>query len=392
MNTYSSGGFCRREETQKLRALNSVELHSTENLTINQQVEGEIATKRKRSGFYRREKTCEETYCRMVGSVGGGNVRGNVLRETLKLEFNKRPSDIRIICSCNGLLLCSTTRDCNNLARRYYVYNPTSNKFSTLPKLDGEEDWISSQICGMNLAFDPAKSPHYKVVCIRSWRYMYQLEVYSSETGGPWRKCGEPFKAQVIFQTGVYWNGAIHWIMNGFRNSLHFWDSRDSLYFNVDDEILRVMPLLPLPDASNWKSNYRFWESCDHLHYIIDIIRSSISFNVYEMRQDYSEWFIKYRVDLSPVVAAFPEMIRSNPINFYMDWRNRPIYALCSLVRGEKDEDSFLVLNIEGKAIRYNIVYQTFETIFEFVGAEVEGRERFLGRIGYQYIESLCGV
>ncbi|KAK6121901.1 hypothetical protein DH2020_044356 [Rehmannia glutinosa] len=134
------------------------------------------------------------------------------------------PSGIGIVQSCNGLLLCSNFR-ARVHNRRYYVYNPTTNKFSTLPKID-EGGGISVRIHGMSLAFDPAKSPHYKVVCVRqlgldSGQYEYQFEVYSSETG-PWRKCGEPFTTEVNFENGVYWNGAIHWVNNGIGDSLYF--------------------------------------------------------------------------------------------------------------------------------------------------------------------------
>ncbi|KAI3471007.1 hypothetical protein Pfo_027670 [Paulownia fortunei] len=263
-----------------------------------------------------------------------------------KLKFTKDPSGIGILQSCNGLLLCCGFR-ARDHDRRYYVYNPTTKKFSTLPKLDGRRG-ISTRIHGMNLAFDPPKSPHYKVVCVRglgmhSGEYQYQFEVYSSETG-PWRKCGEPFTAQLNFEKGVYWNGSIHWISNGLG---------DSLYFNPDDQMLQIMPLPPTPDGWNWRSNYYFGESCDHLHYI-EIFGPEIQFNVYEMKRNYSEWFVKYQVDLSPVFAAYPVL------DLY--------YALprLTLVRGEKEEDSFLVLHIPGKAIRYNLVYRTFVTVYEY--------------------------
>ncbi|KAK6117894.1 hypothetical protein DH2020_048362 [Rehmannia glutinosa] len=192
-----------------------------------------------------------------------------------KLKFIKDPSGIRIVQSCNGLLLCSNFR-ARVHNRRYYVYNPTTNKFSTLPKID-EGGGISARIHGMSLAFDPAKSLTTKLFVSDNWDWI-RFEVYSSETG-PWRKCGYPFTAQVNFENGVYWNGAIHWINNGIG---------DSLYFNIDDQNLRIMPMPPIPDGWDWRSNYYFGESCDHLHYI-EIISPQIQFNVYEMRRDYSE-------------------------------------------------------------------------------------------------------
>ncbi|KAL0382273.1 UNVERIFIED_CONTAM: F-box protein [Sesamum calycinum] len=148
------------------------------------------------------------------------------------------------------------------------------------------------------------------------------------------------------------------------------------------------MPMPPIPDGWDWRSNYYFGESCDHLHYI-EIYGPQIQFNVYEMKRDYSAWFVKYQVDLSPVVAANPRMIRDNfePTDWYY-------YALSvfGLVRGEQEEDSFLILQIPGKAIRYNIVWKTFEIVHEFEEAEVDDSLRFPGVHGFQYIESLCCV
>ncbi|KAL2248562.1 F-box protein At5g07610-like [Sesamum indicum] len=301
-----------------------------------------------------------------------------------QLNITEECSGFRILQSCNGLLLCCSSSWGRYYSKRYYVYNPTTKRFSALPKLDGAS-WGSTGVRGMSLAFDPAKSPHYKVVCVRGFdvdseEYHYQFEVYSSEKG-PWRKCGEPFTADVDFENGVYWNGAVHWISNG---------AGDSFYFNTDSEVLEKMPMPPIPDGWDWRSNYYFGESCDHLHYI-EIYAPQIQFNVYEMKRDYSAWFVKYQVDLSPVVAANPGMIRDNfePT----DWHYYA-FSVFVLVRGEQEEDSFLVLQIPGKAIRYNIVCKTFEIVHEFEGAEeVDDDSLTFPRVnGFQYIESLCCV
>ncbi|KAL7147681.1 hypothetical protein ABFS83_06G123700 [Erythranthe nasuta] len=300
-----------------------------------------------------------------------------------KLDFDDEPRGVRILQSCNGLLLC-----CSNLARecnkRYYVYNPTTTNFSTLPKLNGVGG-ISKRMCGMSLAFDPAKSPHYKVVCVRrlqsdSGEYRYQFAVYSSEKG-PWREWGDPYTAEVGFERGMYWNGAIHWINNGTANSC---------YFDLERRALEIMPMPPVPEEWDWRSNSYFGESCGHLHYV-ELFGAQIKFDVHEMKTDHSEWFVKYRVDLSCVVGAYPEMICDNfdP----MDWFYYA-FTIFTLVRGEEEEDSFLALQIPGKVVRYNLVRKTFETMheFEFEGGASEGSLRFPSTIGFQYIESLCCV
>ncbi|EYU31304.1 hypothetical protein MIMGU_mgv1a019213mg, partial [Erythranthe guttata] len=254
---------------------------------------------------------------------------------------------VRILQSCNGLFLCcsNSASDCN---KRYYVYNPTTKNFSTLPKISGVGG-ISRRMCGMNLAFDPAKSPHYRAVCVGrlqldSGDYRYQFAVYSSEKG-PWRKWGDPFMAEVGFEKGVYWNRAIHWISNGTANSC---------YFNLERQVLKIMPMPPIPDEWDWRSNSYIGESCGHLHYV-EFFGAQIQFDGYEMKMDHSEWFVKYRVDLSRVVDVYPEMIRDyfDPMDWYY-------YAFT------------IFTLIPGKVVRYNLICKTFETMHEFEGGESE--------------------
>ncbi|KAK6130048.1 hypothetical protein DH2020_036175 [Rehmannia glutinosa] len=290
-------------------------------------------------------------------------------------KYIKDSSGIRILQSCNGLMLCRSDRASKN-HRKYYICNPTTKEYSTLPRLVGRGGF-SRTIRGLNLAFDPSKSPYYKVVCVRELglcrakEHQYQFEVYSSETdGGIWRKCGEPFTAQVNFKHGVCWNGAIHWIS--------IICAEKSIYFNPYDKLMmpKVMPTPPVSDGHFSTRNYYFGESHDHLHYI-DVCRMVTGFKVYEMKKDYSEWFSKYRVDLSYVVGYY-------------------LFSICTVVRGKKEKDSFLVLQVNpGKLIRYNLVCGTFETICEASGSMVQVHHPFTGpkaEFPLQYIESLSRV
>ncbi|KAL7180953.1 hypothetical protein ACSBR1_039914 [Camellia fascicularis] len=276
------------------------------------------------------------------------------------LTVNPGLSGIRILNSCHGLLCC-LGYDHIKHAEYYHVLNPTTKQSTTLPEphLPGLE--------GLTLAFNPSKSPHYKVVSVWSSSRIvsikapyvhdcyYQIEIYSSETGS-WRASGEPFTVsafQLGIQEGVYWNGAIHW----------FCDGGDALYFNVDQEYLGTMPMPPIPEGKEYydRASRYAWESRDHLH-MIDIYDGAYNrFNVYEMARDYSEWFVKYQVDLDAVGAAFPKMIEILS-------GNKPFqaYNILTLVREENDEDSFMVLHMpDGKIIQYNLVDKSFKTIYD---------------------------
>ncbi|KAK6117044.1 hypothetical protein DH2020_049187 [Rehmannia glutinosa] len=269
------------------------------------------------------------------------------------INFIEDTWGIRILQSCNGLFLCCSDRGIK-IYRKYYVCNPITKKYSTLPR--SKFWWL---ICGLYLAFDPSKSSYYKVICVREseWyppkEHKYQLEVYSFEPGGCiWRKCGEPFMApQVNFKHGVYWNGAIHWLSTTATGK--------SIYFNPDDQLMmpKVMPTPPILDDHFSTRNCYFGESCGHLHYI-DVYRMVTGFKVYEMNRDYSEWFCKYRLDLSNIVG----------IN---------LFSICTVVRGKKENDSFLVLQVYDHRATYHHV-----EVFDHLSCAASGPFVGFGRRG----------
>ncbi|KZV13782.1 F-box protein-like [Dorcoceras hygrometricum] len=289
------------------------------------------------------------------------------------------PSGVRILQSCNGLMLCCSLITANN-GPEYFVYNPTTKKLSILPKPD-QTNGISETIRGINLAFEPVKAFHYKIVSVRSLESdsSFKIIVYSSETHS-WQEQSHPFTSAASFDKGVYWNGAIHW-MDTVGNA-------ESLYFNVATKALRNTPSLPLTYTTRCKRDNYFGESCDHLHFI-DMRGPRVKLVVYELERDYSGWFMKYQVDLSAVVVANPTMAlrRGNPM-FWCGF----VFEVSAVIRGEEDEDSFLVLQIPGKMVRFNIVHKTFEDLVDFDGRVVWSSLKFPNVGGFQYIQSICCV
>ncbi|MCD7451898.1 hypothetical protein HAX54_013923 [Datura stramonium] len=279
-----------------------------------------------------------------------------------KLTFVDDPSGIRILQSCNGLLLCCSFR-VHEPNINYYVYNPTTQQFVTLPRPGGSRQ-ISRAVLGMKLAFDPWKSPNYKVVCIRfSDEFFpddqhYQIEIYSSQTK-KWRVSGPPFLARYdigFTYTGVYWNGAIYWECGD-----------NSLRFNVEQEKLEKFPMPCI--GRSWDDHEEsrvayYGESCGYLHLVQVYSRHKLAFfNIYEMKTDGTEWFLKYQVNVEGVVDAFPCIIRR-----YLeptDWHYLAMAVLC-VVRGEKEEDAFMVLHIPKMVKRYNLTDYTFQKLCEF--------------------------
>ncbi|KAL3650414.1 hypothetical protein CASFOL_006817 [Castilleja foliolosa] len=256
-----------------------------------------------------------------------------------------------ILQSCNGLLLCIVVLDNSMIIR------------------------------GIYLAFDPSKSPHYKVVCVLKpfGNGLHLFEVYSSETGS-WRKGGEIFNwyAEFNFENGVYWNGAIHWY-------------RRSVYLNLDcDQTPKVFPKPPLQYKCYDKFDYYFGESCDHLHFV-DAKSPLAEFIVYEMKRDYSEWFVKYKINIPEIERDYSEWFAKFEGTFIVPGLEN-MTRRYTLVRGKSDEDSFLVIAIGKRIVRYNIEQKTCETLCDFEST-VGDRPVYWGvKRPFQYIESICSV
>ncbi|KAK9051325.1 hypothetical protein SSX86_027952 [Deinandra increscens subsp. villosa] len=272
------------------------------------------------------------------------------------LGFYFDPRGIKIIQSCNGLLLC-----CSNLgqecARKYSVFNPTTKQFAMIPSVPGGQN-VRRTIRFMCLAFHPTDCVHFKLVCIRSVvpnGKLFQIQVYSSDTG-KWKISCESFSNSMTYRhSGVYWNGAIHW-----SPSCH-----NPLYFKIEGERLHT---LPLPgNVASFGGYYDgaipkyFGESRGHLHLVETANHENrLHLNVYEMSIDHSGWFVKYQVELDELPGAFPKMMNSylppsSPYYYEFD--------VFDVVRGEKEEDTFMVVRIPGKIIRYNVYDKSFKEV-----------------------------
>ncbi|KAI5670279.1 hypothetical protein M9H77_10643 [Catharanthus roseus] len=292
-----------------------------------------------------------------------------------KLKFVQDQFGLKILQSCNGLLLCRSfsVRDgnCN-----YYIFNPSTTQFTTLPP-PIYRDFIYTDgfhsIYDVNLAFDPRKSPHYKAICTYVSNKLvdgFEIEVYSSETG-LWNHIDQPFSHRPLsegvdfqissydFQTGVYWNGAINW-MGGYYYLF---------YFNFDEERFVTVPIMPVI-PNDWEDRRKYFgESNDHLHMIISNGNRVTNFNVYEMDKEYSGWFIKYRIDLDieTVLKAIPEShdldIGLDPLDYY---RFLVLDVIITGPEKEEEEESYLVLSIPGNVVRYNIKDKSFKKLFQF--------------------------
>ncbi|GJU79071.1 hypothetical protein Tco_1276141 [Tanacetum coccineum] len=97
------------------------------------------------------------------------------------LGSNEEADNAKILQSCNGLLLCSGSGS----PAFDYVYNPCTNLFKRLSKPENSHDDSLFLVCViLRIAFDPRKSPFYKVVQImKRPNTNLEIQVYSLEIG-----------------------------------------------------------------------------------------------------------------------------------------------------------------------------------------------------------------
>ncbi|CAO2819481.1 unnamed protein product [Amaranthus hypochondriacus] len=253
-----------------------------------------------------------------------------------KLSFLEN-LDVQIVHSCNGMFLCMSQS-----SKSYYVCNPRTRRLELLPSLT-----CMAGDFALNLAYHPYILPYYKVICVQKMEHkssVHQISVYSSKTRN-WTSLGKRFVAQgdIDFSQGVFSNGSMHWMRR----------AKKGLYLNLEDEVLREMPNLPLKEGYPLASCEYFGESQGHIFYLIGSSQLCF-FELFEMKEDYTGWFLRIVIDLKALAVDFPIMGRrsNNP---------HPIFPrfecdVLSVIRGFDDEDLEIVLSIPGEVIAYNHV------------------------------------
>lgn len=186
------------------------------------------------------------------------------------------------------------------------------------------------------LAFDPQKSPYYKVVCVRDSAVFNgvedtEIDIYSSETDS-WKISDVSFAEPKNwrYHYPVFCNGAVHWYAL----------SPKSVFFNVEEEILETWPMPDyIEDVDNTEENNDaiklkyFGESRGRL---IIILGKELKFVLFELNKDYSGWSAKYKFRLEPAEYAFPEVL---------NYLGKNLVNVVTVFYGEKEEDSVAVVS-----------------------------------------------
>ncbi|KAK9698804.1 hypothetical protein RND81_08G132100 [Saponaria officinalis] len=287
----------------------------------------------------------------------------------------------QIVHSCRGLLICHSESE-----RSYYVCNPTTRQLRLLPTCSA----LRNDDVAVNLVFDPLKSPHYMIVCLEKLEGQqsnYTVSVYSSETG-VWNERNiseESFLVpdDIDFKVGVSWNGAIHWLKNtvgGYYVDL-----------NNTNMLLREMPQLPRGDeveGSLYKFKF-FGKYRDNLVYIIS--RPLLNYyEIYQMKEDYSGWDLKSRLNLNVLVTNYPCIARN--FGFHPLFSEYECDVLSVDNNSGDEEDMEVVLSIPGEVVVFNLKKKTSVKMHDPVFRPSDVTIWYKVHSVYEYFETLSLV
>lgn len=85
---------------------------------------------------------------------------------------------------------------------------------------------------------------------------------------------------------------------------------------------------------------------------------NSVHLNIFEMKNEYSRWSVKYIVNTDDVVMLIPETWKLSAERFS--------FKVLLIVVGEKEEDLFLVMETYKKVVKYKVMLKTLRMLYEY--------------------------
>ncbi|GJT21865.1 hypothetical protein Tco_0891802 [Tanacetum coccineum] len=223
----------------------------------------------------------------------------------------------------------------------------------------------------LRMAFDPRKSFDYKVVQAGRTPCNIEIQIYSSETGN-WSLCMDCFNYFICdhFDSAIYWNDAFHWLetnnrqLKNYKLNIEYHDYSIITTIQIPHGLHRgrnflqsfkgnsndlVLILMEIPQMLHLEG--KFFESHGFLLLVCRDDISSIKITNYGMMKGCSVWSVRYLVNIEEFVNPLPER-----------WSIRS--TVWSIGLGEREDDSFLVINLYRKVVKYNLISKTINEIF----------------------------
>ncbi|KAH6811585.1 hypothetical protein C2S51_025347 [Perilla frutescens var. frutescens] len=195
-----------------------------------------------------------------------------------------------------------------------------------------------------------------------------QIQVYDSQSLA-WRLCLEPFTAPIAanFSSGVHCNNVIHW-----ENY-----PRAHLYYNINKDTIGSLPHAGVPwrrEGGGAAVHCQLQESNGCLyHFIIVSHLGHKSIAVYELQEDYSQWFLKYHDDF----GQLPGKSR-----------------ILSYIRGAEGETCTIITHVPGRITAYRFLNKSSEELIDLTNQPfyLEHSVQFDSRDIFQFGENLAPV
>ncbi|GKC58448.1 hypothetical protein Tco_1086046 [Tanacetum coccineum] len=193
------------------------------------------------------------------------------------------------------------------------------------------------------MAFDPRKSLYYNVVEVGRASGETQIQIYSSETGN-WSLCRDRFSYFSFdhFESEIYWNDAFHWLEGLNRQLKH-------CKLNIEDHDHPIMTNLVIPHGLHrgWNLLESFGGPSNDPVLLLMEIPHMLHLEGKNFKSCGCLLFV-CRDDIGSTEFTINEMMKGSS---------------CGQLEGE--EDAFVVINLFGKVVKYNLISKTNNEIFD---------------------------
>ncbi|GJT00933.1 hypothetical protein Tco_0822102 [Tanacetum coccineum] len=97
----------------------------------------------------------------------------------------------------------------------------------------------------------------------------------------------------------------------------------------------------------------------------------SSDFTIYEMMKWIYVWSVRYHVDTDDFMTPLPE-----------GWSIRS--TVWSIVLGEREDDSFLVINLSGKVVEYNLMSKNLREMYDMGSNQLTDKITMMGSFRFR--------
>ncbi|KAM0937800.1 putative F-box domain, galactose oxidase/kelch, beta-propeller, F-box associated interaction [Dioscorea sansibarensis] len=263
------------------------------------------------------------------------------------LSFLPYPGNIRILDSCNGLLLCHFWETPYSISSNVCVCNPTAQSWTLLPNLK------LSTYNSLYLAFDPKVSPYFTLVLLQCKQESLCVEVdkFSSQTNS-WTKILVSTKDNI--QTYLY--RIVH--MDGcrklcrvFLNGIIYMVAGTKHMVCIDPENMVCDKVIEMPEAKSMMMKEVIGKSQGSLHLAL---KEKQGIKIWMLKDcEKSEWVLKHSFGLEVV---FDHFLACHPDMDIIFLRMKDKIMSCKMNNGELKE----VCELSQRTIQWVSVFSPF--------------------------------